>query len=83
MKPCPKCQQGAVQIEDNGVIEQEMVISVHTGQPFTTPERVIAWMSCTVCDLFLKGWLEGAEFDPRSGEFVGGHFAAAQRPDWA
>jgi hypothetical protein len=83
VKLCPKCKEGAPLIADNGVIEQEVVVSRQTGQAMLTPARVPARMTCTRCDLLLDGWLENAVYDPAKNEFTGGHFVTAMTPDWA
>ena len=72
MKACPKCRIGTITLEPVLVAKHE-IYSFAEEKPVQVFAEVLAIVSCSSCDLNVKGRLENATVGP-DGVFTGGHF---------
>lgn len=72
MKTCPRCRIGTVTLEPVLAAKPLLGYSIAGAQTKVVAEQ-LAIVSCSACDLNVKGRLENATIGP-DGTFTGGHF---------
>lgn len=72
MKTCPRCKRGTVTLQPVLMAKTLPTYSVAGTQTKVVAEQ-LAIVSCSACDLNVKGKLENATVGP-DGVFTGGHF---------